>query len=258
MMLAFFDHGSPLHEDLVRTWQNVSSEKRCTLFVPDGHACQSLAGGVLRIRTAWLCPDALLPSSPFPHPEKDADSRFLHGVLPAAVLIAGVIARPGGVAPMPAPQLRALLAPATDSPLLGRSAADWRRPDWLGAVEAEAELLVRKQLDQAARERWAPRWSGLESAVAARRYTLAVDAADADELFVIERDARQREIRVAEVESSPAAARIARKLCDELTTEARSRNAREERRDAWVSALSSHCPEDAIVLYNDAWVLLQR
>ena len=258
--LYFFDHGSPLHEDLVQTWTNVDSRlKQCMIILPEGHACENMAGAVVRIRVGWLDPDRLLPGSPTPHPERDADRRFLGALLPAAMVLAGSVVRPGRVAPLTQAELFALLSPDPRSMLLSKRASPWKMPPWLTDSLLEgADVLALTSMEEQARERWTPHWDRLEQGIASRRYVLSVDATDADDLYVAQRGAREEEAVSAAEEGRRPAETLARRRQEELRAAARARNVLEAERDDWLRELPDRSPVDALVQFNNAWLLLQR
>ncbi len=257
--LYFFDHGSPPHEDLILAWLRARGGKKCTLFLRQGDPCLSLAGGVVRVRVAWLDPGQLLPQVDFDHPELEADRRLVRSILPASVIAAAVILRPTAQASLDWRTVCALLAPDPDSERLASAAAEWSAPSWLNAeLDRAADAACAIALRDRARERWAPRWDDLRAAISARRYVLDADGADADELFTQRRSVLEAEAAQATAEGRPAAARASAKRLKELASEARRREELEAHRDQWLSAAVDQGPDAGLVDFTGAWLLLKK
>ncbi len=184
--LYFFDHGSPVHENLVDIWltNGGAEDVRFALDIPAGHPLETLRGAVLVIEIATLDPRALINEATCADASRravEADRRFLCQQLPTALVFAGYSLKRGAPAVRIADEAVAnLIAPDLEGGLLDASVTLWVAPSWLDAnVQRKVATHLHADICTRSCEAWSSYMEPFRRAVEDRCYVLAAEAADA-------------------------------------------------------------------------------
>lgn len=180
----FLDHGSHLHEELVKTWLHcaANTHELFTVHLPAAHPAGALRGRWLRLLVGSWSPGDLLPpppddADPLLVAAHMADQRLLGLHVAARLLVHGELVARTGCEAAPRELVLALLRPqATEG-------SPWARcdrptvPDWL--TRAQIDEVDRVLHERAAAElssALTEAWSALSAALEERRYLLATEA----------------------------------------------------------------------------------
>jgi ATP-dependent helicase HepA len=209
--LYFLDHGSPLHEDLLRLWAAPEGKSyRFAMALPAGHPLAALRGSAVHLRVARLDPTSLLSNAPgVPTYATEADRRFIMSVLPAGLACSAVgVTSSGKIIPISEASLHNLLAPPGGA--MKKSDAGAFNVPWLtGAVASRAEGEVRDALSTRAADAWAAAIDPARDAVRDRCYVLAAEQEHRQALATRDREAAdgaRRSSRLRDIDEDLAAA----------------------------------------------------
>ena len=253
--LQFLNHGSLLHEDLVRDWRALEHHEPpsvMTVAFPHGHPALGSPGeGMYFVTIAWADAGEHVLEAPDSEAHllaHRADVRWLRGLLPAKTLsyverigdpievVAEEAARWSLVKPMlPEPKRHEL--PKTTK----RSEISSDLGEELRAHKARARAFLREEVQQS----WSPQLPELERALAIRAHVCAVDAAEA----VAVQRARVGQAQRLHENADGAVAQITRgRLKQAQSREAAAVRAGDERR-ARLAAIPARTHDVALELY---------
>ncbi|MBK9371647.1 MAG: hypothetical protein IPN01_36070 [Deltaproteobacteria bacterium] len=209
--LRFFDHGSELHDGLVKGWlrEGLADPKRpqptqLALTVPDDHPAAPLRGQLVALWVGCAFVGDLLPApkglTPAQRAARDADERWLADLLPAQLALGAVSLNERPPRPLPLDAALGLLQ------LQGSE--DAKPPDCverrviaedLGIQGVEA---ARRQAEARVAEAWAERRPALEAALAERLFVLEAELEELDEALSMGVSAGDRVALEAEREAT--------------------------------------------------------
>jgi ATP-dependent helicase HepA len=211
--LRFFDHGSELHDGLVKGWRSEGmadperpQPTQLALTVPDDHPAAPLRGQLVALWVGCAFVGDLLPApeglTPAQRVSRDADERWLADLLPAQLALGAVSLNERPPRPLPLDAALGLLQ------LQGREGA---KPP--GCVErrviaedvgVQGVEAARRQAEARVAEAWAERRPALEAALAERLFVLKAELEELDEALATGLSGEVRAALEAEREATRA------------------------------------------------------